>query len=392
MMDKLWSYWFFSAVKDLNSNTIYFFGNNIKGFFAWDLTNNEVELIDELVDTPVENGMYDYGVIYNDIIYFPPKNANDIAIYEINSRKMRFLNFYTVEILNIIKYNPKLLIGHLILIADDEYVYFACRQYPVVIKFNVRTESFEYIFAEEYPFDEIELSKSFYKKGDLFYLPLINKGAVLVFDIKTGKLSFLIINNDLNNGFTSCIQFDEKLFLLTRDSKYLVEFNLLLKNITNHEINLAKGSLFNSQMLLKYKEKVYIIPLNDNIGEGVMRSIYLVDFSTFELLEISVFDNYLPNKKQFVFEDEYYEYFFSFQSTYHEVGDLYWPLELEILKLNMETLMVERIELPCPKGYSGNSISQKVQEEQSEIYIKNFGITNENPRTGLPQFLNYVKK
>lgn len=382
------SYWFISAVKDENINVLYFVGANINGLFSWDLQKSEIILLDDMSDRVFSNQMYADGIMSNGKLYFPPRNTDKLAIYDIAEKKMIYEELYSEKMRKEINYRPELLLGHFVIKGSEREIFVICREYPVVVKIDTYTEKRSYLSVKDIGGEDFFLSRAFAKSDEKIFFPSSTQHLILVLDIKKDELSYISIDECQGMVFSSCLYHKGRLILLSSDSKNIVQYNLTTGSTEIFEIELEEQNLGNQRKLIEKNGCFLILPLYDNNVEGKLETAYKLN-EHFEIIEKNkIFEKYSNKKKWNVFSEENTEWYFLYNATKKDFADMYWAEDVILISVNCETMECKEIEFPCVKGWSEKMMSDKIIALQSRLNFNINSVTLENSRVGLQQLLN----
>ena len=388
-MDTYISYWFLSAVKDTTSEVLYFMGNNIKGLFSWNLLTNEVSLLNSMEDRQFENEMYDCGVISNRKIYFPNRNTDKLAIYNIDTNRITYKDLYEGDVKEIVHYKPELFLGHFVLQGKDNKIFVVCREYPIITVIDTETDNIRHILLKEWDKSFLFLAKDYGEYKGSYYFPALDSNKVLIFNIQDETFECLQLDKCRDMKFSSCLRKDGKLILLSDDSKYIVQYDISTTKTNIIEIALEDlGITDNRRKIKEYNGNYYILPmLNINLNQE-LTTVYKLDRSFKIVSEKAAFEKYRLKNKWCVFSEYGSEWYFTFDNVHKHKSDAYWSSNVVLLKLNLDSMECEEMDFPIPKGWSKKMMSDKIIAMQTHLNFTYGHETVENDKIALQQLIN----
>ena len=246
-----------------------------------------------------------------DKIIFAPSLANDIAIYDINSRKTELIALKELD-----SSKPKYFKFWTSLCYGD-FVFFIGHYYPAIIALNIYTNELHYIseWVEELETNHKNIENEPYLTegviiDDYAYLPFCCSNALLKFNLS--NFSWEIIELDVEcGGFNGLNKCDDTLYLITRNTNELVRWNYINNSIkkikvcsdiyTDNYVGFHKPLIFNDYIyLLPIKAKhFYKIDLNLMSTSTIAELEYILDIpkQDFSTCYDVVINPYINNDK-----------------------------------------------------------------------------------------------
>lgn len=401
-MNEDYSYWFLTGVLDISTNKVYFFGNNFKGFFLWNMKKNNIKLLDSISKCSFENEMYDCGVIANGRIYFPPRNTDKMAIYDIFHKKLFFKELYLENIKEEINFRPSVL-GHFAIKGRCGKIYFIYRENPAITCYDLEKKEVKYILPinkkrpSKYIMGNKEsetmiLSKGYTEKDGVYYFPASNRSCMLVFDSNNETVRRVTLSKTIQQGYSSCIVDGDEIVLLSNDSHIILKWNLKNHLITIIHVALKNKNICERCLIKKHRNYYIILPMLDIDNKGKMSQSYIINKNTGMVIRAyETFKEYSIMKKWNVMSTCGYEWYIFYEGTYGDRADAYWARNLVFGRVNINTMKFETINFPIPDGWTQEMISKKIIRLQSYLNFKAYSTTYENKRVGLNQLIDEIE-
>ncbi len=383
-----WSFWFLNAVEDKETNTLYFFGNNIKGFFSWNIERSEVVLIDDLADRMFENEMYDCGVLHNKKIYYPPRNTQEMAVYDILSGELTFQKLYSDDIANRIKFRHYFF-GHFAFKGSDGTIFFLYREFPVISSYNTNDNTLNYLMPPS-GCEDLKLAKGYAYNEGIYYFPTLNSNKIIVFDSSIKVIDCIEIEVHKGDAFATCTYCDGCLVLLSIDSSRIYRFDIEKGVSGMYELQLENISNSDRRMIQKRDNHFLVLPMVDVDTNGKMTMTYKLDSEMRIVDQVETFRNYQGLKKWNILSTDDSEWYVLFNATYEDHADAYWTEGMVMGKVNKDSLEFEEMIFSLPNGWTEEMISDRIAFLQSQLNFQAYDLTYENERVGLEQFLQML--
>lgn len=386
-----YQYWFMDTVLDDECKNLYFFAANIRGFFKWNLISNTVQLIDNMNRYPFHNEMYMNGILKNRRVYFPPRMAEQMAVFDLNSNKLSMYDLYDENTAEKIQFHPSLE-GHQIIDGGDEFIFIMYRNAPCCVVWDCKKNRADYIFPEENVEEKIILAKDFTHIGSHYYFASVISNLVVELDIKKKTLD--IYKDLLGKEFrySSIASVDNKVCLITLDATNLI-FWEPEKNTVEIKQGVFKGGDYGHNYgLISKNKKIYIIPLLDNVGD--MEKMAVFDTVTEEFTIKSIFQFYKGYKKWRIFSIDEKQGFLFCKTGAPGYFDLYGLKNAIFVCLDLNNECVEPFTLPLPDGWNEETLNHTVIKCQLERYNEksNDIFLYESREINIEKFLEIVKR
>ena len=382
------SFWFLNAVEDKETNTLYFFGNNLKGFFSWNRESSEILIIDDLADRAFENEIYDCGILHNKKIYFPPRNTQEMAIYDILSGELVFQKLYSDDVANIIKFRP-FFFGHFAFKGSDGTIFFLYREFPIISSYNSNDNVWNYLMPPS-GCENLKLAKGYAFNEGIYYFPALNTNKIMLFDSNTKVIECIEIEVHKEDAFAACIYSDGCLVLLSIDSSRIYRYEIE-KGITRmYELQLEQISNSDRRTIQKQNDHFLLLPMVDVDTKGKMTMTYKLDSEMRVVDQVETFKNYRELKKWNILSTDDSEWYVLFNATFEDHADAYWTEGMVMGEVNKDSLDFVEMKFPLPNGWTEEMISERIAFFQSQLNFQAYDLTYESERVGLGQFLQML--
>ena len=179
-------------------NHLWFMERRKSGIYHMNLNTQKVQKIADLPSG--ENNqlfLYRTMVMWNEKIVFVPYNAEDIVIYDINTKVIH-------------KLTEKTETQYMMAFSFDKWVYMFATRGGEVLKLNMETFEVEYLnFAEKlvtFVSDETQnwIWNQFYQYEDKVYFPLIQTNIIGVFDLQSESITTMEVGKKGETYHTLC--------------------------------------------------------------------------------------------------------------------------------------------------------------------------------------------
>lgn len=354
----------------------FFIAANFNGIFKWDMKAGEITFLREIPVIGYKNQLYANGLQVGNKIFFPPRTAKRLLIYDINTNGVEFTDIYLPFADHDTPF-PNAASGFIIF-EEGGKIYMICRQTPFCIIYDGNTGEMSCIKCD-LTGNNILLSRDYVISGKVCYIPVSSANEILRFDMSDETLEFIKIGKE-DWKFYSIAVINNDFYILRGDRLALVEWNSRegIKSERSLDEDINKSGFMNSCKLISGNGKIYIIPNLKNGGKNSDVMVYDPDAESVETFQ--PFERYRDCFKWRVFEmDDKYAYILQ-----NKGDDKFRSAHLTLVSLDIETMEVTELDYP------DSGMENEVGEYQRKIAINaalKKDILLENPEIGLPEFL-----
>lgn len=205
--------------------------------------------------------LHSCAVYLNGKVYFIPASAGNIAIYEIESKSLRYVSIEEPDKGSICGYNKKYKFTDVL--ENEKNLYMIPSTYPGMVVFDSITENITII--------HIDLKGAFFRKGlcrcnDMVLIPSTNNDVVLEFCYTTLQTKIHYLGN-MNKGCWSMCRVGNDFYLAPKNPGALLcwqyENNIVRELLPYPSDFLGNGFLFSK--IYHMQGKVYAIPVYANM-------------------------------------------------------------------------------------------------------------------------------
>lgn len=382
-------YWFIDWVLNENQTEAYFAAANMNGLFKWDFNRNEVSFLGAFPVKEMQNELFYSGMMIGSKIFFPPRMADRMAVYDIKKNTISMESLYPENPYEGVRFHPSN-VGYSMIPKGND-IFFIYRESPICVKWNTENNTCTYLTCEKTG-ERLILARDFVSCGGSYYMPSVESNAVLEVDISVEKLNYHMIGNHRDWRYGSIAVIHDDLWLLRTDRPDLVKWNPKTKDVKvfKNVFERQNQSYVNSYRLISKRECLYLIPALNYSGEP--DEIIKFDPKTNEKVRYSeVFQDYRSEKKwpTFSFSDKYG--YMIFERT----EDLYRAPSVKHFYLDLESMTVTDFDIPLPTGWSAEDMHQDIEAYQNAICFRDRSLSGnpilENTDMVLEDFLANVK-
>lgn len=382
---KNYKYWFIEWVLDEKTHMAYFCGANLNMLYQYDLEKNTIEQLGPFPDMPESNQLFRGGVIHNNKIYFPPRMATMMGIYDIEKRLFRTKDIY--EEIDKKERFASNNTGYISVKFQDERAFFIYRATPFCAVMDFDSERISYITCEETG-EELFLGIEYCILGDFFIAPILSHNKILLLNMKNAMMELRELHMDSDDFCASLhLAEDGKIYWLNSKNPSISKWN----PVTNELVEIASLPLDDimpeqGYLLRSAKDAIYVFPGLDLYG-GNGRA-FRVDSTSGLVSEISLFHKY----------KEYIKWNIISQRGKHVYAmvpsgqDIFFSDELIFVEYDWYQNSVSEKNLPIPHGVSELDIAQAIRGYQEQIRFRyvadNIPIYTEDEYLSLSGWIN----
>lgn len=255
----------FEAYVEIENNRAVAVSNEFSGLFYINTVTGNCRFIDLIPNERVDKQrLYTKALYINNKIYFVPYAAKEIAVYNLETKKVYKLLIKEVADngKEFYKDNSKFNDG----IVYKEYIYMTPCTYPGVLRINTNTDCIDYFndWLNEEPYI---FRKSPCIDENIFYLSSILDNTTLVFDMDSCNGIVKHIGKD-NHGSWSICKNNKELWFVPKNQGSIVKWNPETNYIEEYNAYpktfLGNGFLFTKAFV--YENNIYMIPALANMG------------------------------------------------------------------------------------------------------------------------------
>lgn len=358
---KHYKYWFLEWILDEKEEIAYFCGANLNMLYEYDIRKNRVRQLGAFPDMPISNQLFRGGVIHHNRLYFPPRMATKMGIYDIEKREFRTRDIYA-EIEGVQgKFIPNDT-GYISVKYQEKKAFFIYRSTPFCVVMDLDTEGISYITCKETGETAI-LGMDYCILGDFLISLVLSQNRMQFLNMKDETIEFkdLPIPSD-----DSCCSFDlgddGRLYLLRCRQPSVLSWNPWTNEATKEaSLPLASFVYECGYWLRKHGNMIHIFPGLDTQGENG-RAFY-VDLLTGQLKEVYIFEKY----------KDYIKWSVISQNGKHVYAmtvsgqDIFFTNQLIFVEYDWVRGSILERRLPLPQGISELDMAQAVRSYQELV-------------------------
>ncbi|WP_288175071.1 hypothetical protein [Sporofaciens musculi] len=361
---KHYKYWFLEWILDEKAQKAYFCGANLNMLYQYDLEKNSVKSLGAFPHMPVSNQLFRGGVIYQNKLYFPPRMAARMGIYDIEKKEFRTKDIYAEIAGEKERFTPNDT-GFISVKYQEKKAFFVYRSTPFCVVMDLEHESISYITCKETG-DVSFLGMDYCIFGDFLISPIINRNKILFLNMKeeTIEIRDLPINSD-----DSCCSFDldddGRLYLLTCKEPFVLSWNPWTNEAIN-ETQLPLDSIIYEQgyWIRKSGNSIHIFPGLDTQGKN--GRAFWVDLLTGQVKEISIFEKYKKYIKWSLISQNGKHIYAMVSSG----QDIFFSDELIFVEYDWVHNRISERELPLPQDTSEQKMAQSIMSYQELVRFR----------------------
>lgn len=385
---KNFQYWFMEWILDENAQVAYFYGANLNMLYQYDLKKNAVKQLGTFPDMPVSNQLFRGGVMHNNRLYFPPRMAAMMGIYDIEKKLFRTKDIYE-EIDNKERFSSNDT-GYLSVKYHDERAFFIYRATPFCVVMDLDSERISYITCKETG-EGLFLGTEYCVLGDYFIAPVLSHNKILLLDMRNAAMEIRELHMDSDDFCASLhLAEDGKIYWLNSKNPSVSKWD----PVTGEMIEIATLPLDDiicehGYLLRKAQDAVCIFPGLDLYGRS--GRAFCVDLASGLVSEMSLFHKY----------KEYIKWGIITQSGKYVYAmvpsgqDIFFSDEFILVEYDWHQNSISEKKLPIPHGVSESDIAQSIKNYQEQVRFRyvtqNFPIYRENEYLSLSGWINGLK-
>lgn len=253
----------FEAIAKIDSHIAIGIAFESNGLFEVDMNTGKCNYICMIANERVDGKrLYTAACVKENKVYFVPYTAEEIAVYDINTRSVEKIQFQGL----IVNKNYKKNRNFNGLVEYKNYIFMIPCTYPAVVRINTQNNRLDY-FGEALKNVRFLFRKAPERCGEKFYIPSTINNLVFEFDMKKciGKLYQV---GQSNNGCWSMCVDGENFWLAPNASGPIIKWN----QNTNECVMLngyPEGYKGDGQCFTKayvHDDMIYMIPAKANMG------------------------------------------------------------------------------------------------------------------------------
>lgn len=385
---KHYKYWFLEWILDEKTQMAYFCGANLNMLFQYDLKENSVKQLGAFPNMPVSNQLFRGGVIHNNRLYFPPRMAAMMGIYDIKKRLFRTKDIYA-------KFDGKEIFvpndtGYISIKYQDRIAFFIYRTTPFCVAMDLGSESLSYITCKETG-ESLALGIEYCILGDLFIAPIFNQNKMLLLNMKDGRMEIRELHIDSDDYCASlhCAT-DGQFYFLSSKNPFIIRWNPMTNELQKIAALPLKSITREQGYLLRTTEDAfYVFPGLDLYGGA--GNAFRVDFESGQVNEIPLFQKYEEYEKWCIVSQKQKHIYAMVPSG----QDIFFSDELIFVEYDWRQNSISERKLPIPQSVSEQGIAQAIRDYQEQIrfqYMVDNNLTyTEDPYLSLSGWLNGIK-
>lgn len=385
---KNYKYWFIEWVLDEKAQMAYFCGANLNMLYQYDLEKNVIEQLGSFPDMPESNQLFRGGVIHNNKIYFPPRMAAMMGIYDIEKKLFQTKDIYE-EIDNKERFAPNNT-GYISVKYQDERAFFIYMMTPFCVVMDLDSERISYITCGETG-EKLFLGIDYCILKDFFIAPIHGHNKILLLNMKDAAMEIRELHMDFDDFCSSLhLAGDGKIYLLNSKNPSVLKWDPKTNELAEiaalpmDDIICEQGYLLRSA-----KDAIYVFPGLDLYG-GNERA-FRVDPASGLVSEISLFQKYKEYIKwNIISQKEKYIY-----AMVPSGQDIFFSDELIFVEYDWYQNSVSEKKLPIPQGASELDIAQAIRNYQEQVRFRyvadNALIYTEDEYLSLSGWINGIK-
>ena len=383
-------YWFQHRILTEDKKGAWFAAANYNGLFYHDFHRKRVSFLGAFPYGKYANALYWSGIKVKNKLYFPPRYADRMAVYDISDGIFTAMDIvpgnraYQIDFgQNYLGYIP---------ICYGEEVFFLYRCSPFVACMKGARTSFEYILCGETG-ESLRISADYIISGDYFFSTIADSNRILIFDMKNHELQVKNVGDSEKRFFSIALTegFGELLLLEEKGVIYTWDFC----SDCIHEFLRLPDSICSVHQPLSFYEAggfLYIIPFYDWFGN--LNRCYKIDLMKKHVEHVDIFREYDAYIKFMVYREQ--DHFGFFIAPYGE--DIYNSEHVALLDLHISEGILEKREYIPPGNIENGIFYDKVSEYQRHIScnrlfreVSGKNVLSESHSVRLEDFIVYLE-
>lgn len=393
-----YQYWFLDMVLDERKENAYFSAANMNGLFRWNFQDNSVALLGEFLVSSPENELFQSGILVNEKIFFPPRMADCMAVYDIKNNEISKRQMYPENPYLGVHFQPSKY-GYISILEKGKDLYFLYRESPICIKWNIEKDTCSYITCEATG-EALTLARDYTKWNGRYYIPSAADNSIIELDTDTDTMKIRTPGEDKEWKYGSIAACYGDIWLMRVDQPVVIRWNPETNKIISMEDILDREDWEYSncyRLICREKDKGLCLIPGLSVGKS-LDDMYSFDLSTGDWEKKTVFHHFGNMKKWPTFSIGNKFGYLLFEN-FQQQEQLYWLNGAKHVCFDLETETVTEFDLPIPSNWSPEELSQKIdqyQRKKSKICFETRRMEKrpvyETSDMTLEQFLNNVKE
>ena len=362
-------YWFMQWVEDGKGNA-YFSAVNDNNLYKIDLKTNKVNKICQFRGQPFNKQLYRGGLFSGDNVYFPPRMADKMAVYNTITSELSYVdmneNYTGNHRVSLVPNNQ----GYISLKDIKGNCWFIYRNSPVCVRMDPENGKFDYITCEETGKEYI-LGTEYLQLGNLVYIPVKGKNLILKLDMYNCSLELLTIGKKEEMLYSLTLNDDGCICMLSYNEPGIVSWDPDADKFRRiADLPLSKIEYEKELIIRSAGDHFRVFPgLDLSGGNGC---VYTVEKATGAVKKETLFESYEDNTKYIMnITDDKFWYFMS------ECGeDPFMTQKGRYVLYDCRNNRISETKLSVPEGETTESMSKRLKEYDKKV---NFSMCcNEN--------------
>lgn len=386
--------WFIECAQS-GEASFYFCGANVNGLFHWDMKKNETEYLGKIPMERCKGELYSAGVVANNQVVFPPRQARELLVYDITKRILLKYPIYPQNPYEKIDFYNSY--GGYLAIPFEKFIFFIFRESPICVKWDMENSTAVFIKCPQTG-ETLYLGRDYALVGNKCYASSVNRNILLELDMQTDSI-YLHKIEEASRGFQSIVSHEGNIYLLPAYSNTLLKWDAYLKRTECvkmiRELTCEGGS--DGYKLISHRERLWMIPYVTY--QARENDVISLDTHTGQILQYAIFDRYNGMSKWPICDLDNRCIYAMFASDSYHAEDMDSRMAVEnlvIAMLDLDCLKLEEIDIPLPADWTEHTITDMVEQNRKISFLqKAFRANNlqyENEVNGLCEFLEMIKQ
>lgn len=386
--------WFIECAQT-GEASFYFCGANTNRLFHWDMKKNEMEYLGEIPKEMCKGELYSVGVVANDKVIFPPRQARELMVYDITKRILRKYPMYPQNPYEKIDFYSSY--GGYLAIPFEQFVFFIFRESPICVKWDMRNFAADFIKCPQTG-ETLYLGRDYALKASKCYVSSVDQNILLELDMQMDSICLYKIE-EAEQGFQSIVSHERDIYLLPAYSNKLLKWNTYLKRTECVKMiqELICEGYSDGYKLISCCDRLWMIPYVTY--QSRENDVISLDTHTGQISQYDVFGSYGGMSKWPICDlgDKCIYAMFDSDSYHAEDMDTRMAVEnLVVAILDFQRLKLEEIDIPLPADWTEHTITDMVEQNRKIIILQRAFRENnlqyENGSIGLAELLEAIKQ
>lgn len=361
---KHYKYWFLERILDEESQTAYFYGANLNMLYEYDLKKKCVRQLGAFPDMPVSNQLFRGGIKHKNKLFFPPRMADKMGVYDIENRSFQTKDIYAQAEDGGNRFLPNES-GYISIKYQDKKGFFIYRNTPFCVAMDLDSEELSYIVCKDTG-ENIVVGVEYFVWDHLFVAPILGQNKVLLLNMRDAIMEIRELPMDADDSCCSlAASEDGEFYLLTCKEPSVIRWDPRTNEIARiATLPLGAITYEHGYWMRSIEKNLRIFPGLDL--EGSVGAAFEVDVPSGQVKEESLFEPYQAYIKWSLISEKG-KHVYAMAPTGQ---DIFFTDELIFVEYDWGKSTIVEKELPLPQGISESDMARDVKNYQELVHFR----------------------